>query len=103
MDWQPNEVRKVRLTFKNHKADRHPTIVFDVYEDQRARFSTVLVEYLMFVEQQDGVISKVDTVLDAETNDVCSLQIETMSHNQEILIQEFMNRTAEFRVQRAPT
>jgi hypothetical protein len=102
MSWKVNEVRKVKLTFLNPRADRNPVVIFDVYEDQRVRFSTVLIEYLKFVEAQGGLVKKVDTVLDAESGEVCSLQIETVSINQDAMIQEFMNRTAEFRVVRTP-
>jgi len=94
MSWQTDEVRKVRVTFKNPKADRHQVITHEVKADQREKFSEMVIGFLTFAEEKKCQV-KVDTVLDVETHLPAELQLE-IKGQPELMIATFMQRAAVF-------
>lgn len=87
---------RVKLTFMRPVLSAHDmSISFGIEPEKKQEFHVALVDFINFVNVQDGFIHKVEEVIDAETHKPCDLHI-TINGNQHLLANEFKNRMPTF-------
>ena len=97
MSWEATEVRKVKMTIKRSTPKGQDlTVTFGVEGAKKADFLKAMTDYVSFVESQDGMITNVEEIIDAESGEVCSIYVSLVGTYQEILVQEFQKRAASF-------
>lgn len=95
MAWK--EERKIKLNFKRDVKRAHDlSVVFGVPESKRTEFNKVLQDFLKITEQLKAVCKVKNEVLDSETYEPVSIELEfygSKEHGgQQQLVQELQRR-----------
>ena len=95
MTWEITDTRKIKITISNQQQN-YLNVMFSINGEQKDKFQQILIDYLKFVESNDGVIKKVNEIIDTETSKRDVLDITINGLNCQLFAQELQYKTNEF-------